>query len=85
MHTSTVTRSHSFFEKQTTRTPRVHFVLYMASLLRFRQTFCTSLSSVEITFGTRLHDIYFAEYFQIRPRYQHRGYACLKEVSKFEL
>ena len=31
-------------------------------------------------FGTRLHDIYYPECFEIRPKYQHRGYACLKEV-----
>ena len=31
-------------------------------------------------FGTRLHDIYYAECFEIRPKYQHWGYACLKEV-----
>ena len=35
--------------KKITRTPRVHLVLYMASLSRARQTVRTSPSSVEIT------------------------------------
>ena len=34
--------------EKTTRTPRVHLVLYIESLWMFRQTFRTSLSSVEI-------------------------------------
>ena len=46
MHTNTFCKD----RKKLLASPRVHLVLYIESLSRFRQTFCTSLSSVEITF-----------------------------------
>ena len=45
MHTDTFCK----YRKKLLASPRVHLVLYIESLKRFRQTFCTSLSSVEIT------------------------------------
>ena len=67
------------YRKKLLASPRVHLVLYIELLLR-----CPDNSYMSVVcgnnFGTRLHDIYYAECFEIRPKYQHRGYACLKEV-----
>ena len=55
-----------------------------ASCVIYRITFEVSTDDSYVSdvcgnnFGTRLHDIYYAECFKIRPKYQHRGYACLK-------
>ena len=45
MHTNTFRK----YRKKLLASPRVHLVLYIESLSRYRQTCCTSLSSVGIT------------------------------------
>ena len=68
------------YRKKTTR------IASRASCVIYRITFEVSTDDSYMSvvcgnnFGTRLHDIYYAESFEIRPKYQHRGYACLKQV-----
>ena len=45
MHTNTFCK----YRKKLLASPRVHLVLYIELLLRYRLTFCTCPSSVEIT------------------------------------
>ena len=76
MHTHTFCK----YRKKTTR------IASRASCVIYRITFEVSTDDSYMSvvcgnnFGTRLHDIYYAECFEILPKYQHRGYACLKEV-----
>ena len=78
VHTNTFCK----YRKKLLASPRVHLVLYIELLLRYPQTIRTCPSSVEITLARGYTS--YAECFEIRHKYQHRGYACLKKFG-FEI
>ena len=66
-------------QKKTTRiASRASCVIYRITYIRtdvlYKSVVCGN------KFGTRLHDIYLADCFQIQPKYRHPSYACLKEI-----
>ena len=79
MHTHTFCK---YRKKKLLASPCVHLVSCVIYRITFEVSTDDSYMSVVCgnNFGTRLHDIYYAECFEIQPKYQHRGYACLKEV-----